>query len=133
MSYTKPVVVATLASQFRLSEFIASTPYQEGNTMAETQKFKQPKREDAEDIAVAGLAFLASDPARLQRFLTLSGLTPEDIRSAAAEPGFLAGVLHHIMDDDRIAATFAAETGLGPEALAAAAALMGARWERDIP
>jgi hypothetical protein len=88
----------------------------------------------AEEIAISGLGFLAADPGRLERFLALSGLAGGDIRSAAAKPGFLAGVLRHIMDDDRIAEAFARETGLKPEDLARAARALGAGgWERDLP
>jgi hypothetical protein len=101
--------------------------------MSETRAARQPGREEAEAIAVAGLAFLAEDQERLERFLALSGLSAGDIRRAAAEPGFLAGVLQHIMDDDRIAAAFATAEGLSPERLAAATAALGSRWERDTP
>jgi hypothetical protein len=55
------------------------------------------------------------------------------IRSAAQEPGFLAGVIRHIMEDDRIAAAFAAEEGLSAEELTAAAAALGGHWERETP
>ncbi|MDQ0468688.1 DUF3572 family protein [Labrys wisconsinensis] len=88
----------------------------------------------AEEVAVRGLAFLAADPERLERFLALSGLAAGEIRAAATRPDFLAGVLHHIMDDDRIAQAFATGAGLGPEDLARAARALGAgAWERDTP
>src|ERR1041384_2453293 len=50
-------------------------------------------REYAESLAVQALTYLAAEPERLGRFIALSGLGPEDIRIAAGEPGFLAGVL----------------------------------------
>jgi hypothetical protein len=100
--------------------------------MSETRR-RQPGREEAEAIAVAGLAFLAEDPERLERFLALSGLSPGDIRQAATQPGFLAGVLHHIMQDDRIAAAFAMAERLSPEALVAATAVLESGWEQDRP
>lgn len=86
---------------------------------------RRPSREAAESIAVSGLGFLAADGERLDRFLALSGLQPGEIRAAAASPGFLAGVLQHIMDDDRIAAAFGAEAGLSPDALTAAVEALG--------
>lgn len=51
---------------------------------------------DAEDIAVSALSWLVQDQTLLRRFLDLSGIEASDIRSAAAEPGFLAGVLRFI-------------------------------------
>jgi hypothetical protein len=95
---------------------------------------RPPSHEAAEAVAISGLGFLAADTDRLDRFLALSGLQPHDIRAAASTPGFLAGVLQHIMDDDRIAAAFGAETGLSSEELTAAAAVLGGErpgWSTD--
>jgi hypothetical protein len=75
----------------------------------------------AEAIAVDALAFLAGNPAELGRFLALSGIGPETLRQAAAEPGFLAGVLDHIMTDDSLLLAFAGQQGLDARAIAAAA------------
>jgi hypothetical protein len=86
---------------------------------------RRPSHEAAEAIAISGLGFLAAEPERLDRFLALSGLQPQDVRAAASTPGFLAGVLQHIMDDDRIAAAFGAEAGLSSEELTAAAMVLG--------
>jgi hypothetical protein len=101
--------------------------------MSETGTYRDLRRDRATATAIAGLAFLAADEERLQRFLTLTGLDPGSIRQAAEEPGFLAGVIRHIMEDDRIAAAFAAEEGLSPEELTAAAAALGGHWERETP
>jgi Protein of unknown function (DUF3572) len=94
----------------------------------------QLTREHAELIAIRALAFLAADANRLERFLALSGLAPGDIREASRRPGFFAGVLHHIMADDRIALAFASEESLTPVELEAAATALGAvGYERDLP
>jgi hypothetical protein len=69
----------------------------------------------ANEIAVQGLAFLAEDIDRLGRFLALSGLDPATIREAAREPGFLAGVLDHIMGDESLLVAFAAGNQLRPQ------------------
>src|SRR5689334_6415509 len=106
--YSTPAVVARFASNFRLPSCIATTPYQEENMMSETGTYRDKRRENATELAISGLAFLAADPERLERFLSLTGLDPGSIRSAAQEPGFLGGVIRHIMEDDRIAAAFAA-------------------------
>jgi hypothetical protein len=77
-------------------------------------------RDEAETMAIAALAFLAGDPERLSRFLALSGLDPVHLRQAAAEPGFLAGVLAHLAGDERMLVEFAAAQGVPPERVASA-------------
>ena len=42
--------------------------------------------EIAEKLAISALSFLATDPERLGRFLAISGIGPEAIRTAAADP-----------------------------------------------
>jgi hypothetical protein len=77
-------------------------------------------REAAEALAVEALGFLASDGERIERFLSLSGLDPTRLRAAAAEPGFLAGVLDHLASDETLLVAFAANTGRAPESIEAA-------------
>jgi hypothetical protein len=91
-------------------------------------------REAAEALAVQAFTFLADDPDRLGRFLAMTGVGPERIRAAAAEPGFLAGVLDHVVADEALLLTFAAHAGIDPPVVARArAVLAGPAWEREIP
>jgi hypothetical protein len=76
--------------------------------------------QQAEANAIRALGALASDAERLGRFLTATGLGPENLRVAAQNPGFLAGVLEHVMSDEALLIAIAAELGLKPEALAQA-------------
>ncbi|MGQ7792942.1 DUF3572 family protein [Faunimonas sp. B44] len=78
--------------------------------------------EEAEEIAVAAFGYIASDERLRDRFLAVSGLTPEGIRSAAREDGFLAGVLAFLMEHEPSLLAFAESSGLAPSAIAAAAA-----------
>ena len=88
----------------------------------------------AEGVAVQALTFLAGEPARLAGFLNTTELNPEQIRQAAAQPGFLLGVLDYVGSDDRLVAEFAAATGCKPDDIARAyQALGGAPWERAVP
>jgi hypothetical protein len=88
-------------------------------------------REGAESLAIQSLTFLAGDPERLGRFLALSGIGPERIRIAAAEPGFLAGVLDHLMADEALLRAFADAARIDPADVAGARqALSGPAWER---
>jgi hypothetical protein len=56
----------------------------------------------AESIAIEVLTFLAGNPARLDRFLALSGLGRDNLRAAAGEPEFLAAILDHLASDESI-------------------------------
>ena len=73
-----------------------------------------PSREAAEALAVQALTYLGSDPERLGRFLSLSGLGPLSIREAARQEGFLAGVLDHVASDETLLIAFATEQGIDP-------------------
>jgi hypothetical protein len=53
----------------------------------------QPASDDAADLALRALGWILSDPLRAQRFLDLTGLTPDGLRASLAEPGTLAAVL----------------------------------------
>ena len=89
-----------------------------------TTKSGAAARDQAEALAAEGLGFLASDMERLEPFLSLTGLDPRNLRKAAAEPGFLAGVLDHIAGNERLLLVFAAESGRRPEDIARAHALL---------
>ena len=91
-------------------------------------------REAAESLAIQALAFLAEEPERLGRFLALAGLRPEQIRRAAAEPGFLGGVLEYVSSGEPLLLAFAAHLGIDPaEVGRARAVLSGPGWEREVP
>ena len=77
-------------------------------------------RNAAETIALRALAFLASDSERLGRFLALTGIGPDELRTKAREPRMLAGVLDHLMGDETLLLVFATDTGLKTEAIASA-------------
>ncbi|MCC6736371.1 MAG: DUF3572 domain-containing protein [Bauldia sp.] len=83
-------------------------------------------KDDAEAIGVAALTFIAADPERLTRFLSMTGLRPEDVRTAAADPDFFAGVLRHVAGWEPDLLAFAAEAGLAPADIRSAAIGLGA-------
>jgi len=74
-------------------------------------------RGEAESVAIAALGFLAADPELLGRFLAITGIEAGSIRQAAAEPGFLAGVLQFILAHEPTLMRFSQETGTPPEAV----------------
>lgn len=88
----------------------------------------------AEELAIAALGFIAAEPERLGRFLAVTGIGPDTIRTAAREPRFLAGVLDHIASDEPMLLAFAEERGIDPDdVMRARDVLSGRRWERDTP
>jgi Protein of unknown function (DUF3572) len=74
-------------------------------------------KEDATELAIAALSFLAGEHERLERFLALTGLGPQSLRAAAREPSFLLGVLDHVAGDETLLLAFANENGIDPEAV----------------
>ena len=74
-------------------------------------------REEAEAVAVSALGFVAADPELLPRFLAITGIEAASIRRAAAEPGFLAGVLQFILAHEPTLMRFCEETGTPPAAV----------------
>lgn len=76
---------------------------------------KNPQsQESAEALAVQALAFVASDPELLPRFLAITGIEAHQIRRAAEEPGFLAGVLQFVLAHEPTLLRFSQETGIAP-------------------
>src|SRR6476469_6487738 len=77
-------------------------------------------RELAEALAIEALGYLAAEPERLERFMALTGLTPDTLRGAAGEPGFFVAVLDHLAGDESQLLAFAANAGRPPEHVLAA-------------
>lgn len=88
--------------------------------------FEKPSRprpvdpEGAETIALEALRFLASDPARLTRFMSLSGLDGAGLRALASSSEGLAAVLDYLLRDESLMLVFSAETTVAPERISAA-------------
>jgi hypothetical protein len=80
----------------------------------------EAERDAAEALALRALAFLAEDPERLGRFLALCGIGPSELRSRAADPALLGGVLDHLLGDERLLIAFAERHEIEPEATARA-------------
>ena len=94
----------------------------------------QNPREVAEIVAIQALSFIAGEPERLGLFLAESGIGPETLRNAAADPRFLASVLDFVMRDDATVKAFASVSQLHPTNFAAAhQALNDPQWERGVP
>src|ERR1700687_6247608 len=91
-------------------------------------------REVAEIVAGQALSFVAGDPELRGLFLAESGIGPETLRSAAADPHFLASVLDFVLRDDATVTAFAAASELDPTNIAAARGVLNEDpSEPDLP
>jgi len=79
----------------------------------------------AETIALEALAFIAADDVELGRFLGLSGLVIDKLKSSAGTIETMRAVLEYVMGHEPTAKAFAKSQGYRPEQLAAAAYKLG--------
>ena len=84
-------------------------------------------------LAIQALSFIAEEPERLNRFLGVTGIELSQIRTAAGEPGFLAGVLEHMLGDESLLIAFATSAGIDPAQVARARGALGGKWEQGAP
>jgi len=75
---------------------------------------------DASGLALAALTWVLSDTPRAERFLALTGLTPDALREAVAEPATHLAVLEFLCAHEPDLVEAAAALGLDPADLAAA-------------
>lgn len=74
----------------------------------------------AQSIAISALQFIAEDPERLDRFLAMSGIEAATIRDAAREPGFMLGIIDHLLGDEPLLLAFAKASEIDPREVQAA-------------
>ena len=87
-------------------------------------------REIAEKLAISALSYLAGEPERLGAFLAETGIGPDMIRKAAADPAFLAGLLDYVASDEPLLLAVAEHAGVKPaEVEHAQAVLNGRPWK----
>lgn len=92
--------------------------------MSKRSTAMQPE-EEAERIALQALGFLADDAVRLGRFLSLTGIGPDELRASAGERHVLAAVLGHLLEDESLLLLFVGNYGLRPEDVGRAQQLLG--------
>jgi uncharacterized protein DUF3572 len=85
----------------------------------------QQNREAAEMLAIQALAFIAEEPERLNRFLEMTGIPLAQIRAAAGAPGFLVGILEHMLGDESLLIAFASSAGIDPAEVPLARSALG--------
>jgi hypothetical protein len=75
-------------------------------------------KDDAEAVALQGLTFLVDDAKRLVHFLSLTGISPTELKSWAEAPAIQVAVLDHLLNDESLLLVFAAEAKIAPETIA---------------
>ena len=88
-------------------------------------KRKSMSKEDAEALAIQAFAFLAEEPERLGRFLSLTGLGPQDLMDGLGRPEVLAAVVGCLRGGESLLLVFSAQAGVAPEQLILAERLLG--------
>lgn len=78
-------------------------------------KMRTMSAETASDIAVSGLQFIAGDTEQLSRFISLTGMEPEQMRAMASTPAFLEAILDYFMGHEPTLLSFAASAGIDPQ------------------
>lgn len=71
-------------------------------------------------LALQALGWILSGPERAERFLALTGLTPEGLRAGVGETGTMVAVLDFLCAHEPDLVAAAHELGVAPEALVAA-------------
>lgn len=72
---------------------------------------------NAETIALQALAFIAGDEDVLNAFIASCGCSLDEVKTSAADPAFLGGVLDFVLQDDRNVLEFCRSAGLEPSDL----------------
>ena len=83
------------------------------------------KREDAETLALQAFVFIVADEVLRDRFVALSGIMPEEIKSEIANTSFLVAVLSFLVDHEPDLMKTAQAIGQPPECLVAAWHVLG--------
>jgi len=84
--------------------------------------------EAPDEVAIEALSFVAGDPVIFNRFLRLTGLELENLRAAASEPAFLAGVLDFLLSDERLVLAFSDQSAIDPSVIADARRRLGSAF-----
>ena len=79
-----------------------------------------PNDSDSITVALQALAVSLGDESRASRLLSLTGLTPDDLRHRASEPAVLVAVLRFLEDHEPDLLAVADTLGIKPQELVAA-------------
>ncbi len=75
-------------------------------------------------IALEALSFVLNEPLRAERFIDITGLTPDNLRGRLNDPATLAAILAFLEGHEPDLLACADSTGQTPEALVAARGML---------
>ncbi len=88
-------------------------------------KSTAPGRGEAEALALRALTFILENDERIQKFLQITGVDPNDLSGLAAQPTFLLAVLDYLAGDEELLLSFAQEIQVNPETIGLARRALG--------
>ncbi|MDB5697101.1 MAG: hypothetical protein JWN21_2644 [Sphingomonas bacterium] len=77
--------------------------------------------DDAKTLALRALIWTLAEQDRAQRLLAVTGIEPADLRARIGDPAVLAASLNFLLANEADLVACAADIGIRPDALAAAA------------
>lgn len=86
--------------------------------------------EKSEEIAIDVLSWLATEPELFNRFLGLSGLEASQLRQAATQAGFFAGVLEFLINHEPTLLKYCEASNEKPEHVTQAFRQLGGNLEQ---
>lgn len=100
--------------------------------MMKRSRTPPPDMETAREVGLQALLFVAEEGRRLARFLAETGLSPDELRQRAGEPGMLAAILDYLLANESELLVFTAGAAIDPLSLEPMRALLAGekrRWE----
>jgi len=70
--------------------------------------------DSATSIAISGFQFIAGDEEQISRFISLTGISPDEMREAAGSQSFLIAVLEFFMGDEPTLLAFCTSQNIDP-------------------
>ncbi len=72
-------------------------------------------QDEAQTIALWATSYLLEDDRARDGFLALTGVTPDELKENLADPGFLAGILDHVLGNEPMLLAFCGQRDLSPD------------------
>ncbi|GGD10967.1 MULTISPECIES: DUF3572 family protein [Hyphomicrobiales] len=89
-------------------------------------------QDDAQILALSGLTFLLDDSQRIDGFLRMTGITPQDLRQLVATIEGQTAILDYLLGNESLLLAFTAEQGCPDDAPARARrTLTGRAFNQD--